>query len=503
MVVPVHRSPSRPRAAVVTAVLAGLLTLASSTVALAPSAVATEAPTSTRATADPPDPYFPTLGNSGYDVDHYDVGLRYEPPVAVAGDTTITATATRRLPRFNLDFVGLDVESVTVDGAPAEFRRTGDELVVTPKQPIKRGASFDVRVRYAGEPEPGTIAGLGSGAANGWIPTDDGVVTLNEPDGASRIFPANDHPTDKATYTFRLDVPSSLTAIANGTLASRTDEGDRTTWVWEEDSPMASYLSQLGIGDLTIEDQPSVGGVELRNAYGPAVHDVAAKTADLTPAMLEYFTQWYGDYPFSSYGVLAPDDGPSGLAFEGQTLSLYSPDMFRSPELAESVFAHELAHQWFGNWVSPASWDETWLNEGFATYSEWLWQDHTGAVPLADNAARAFEETNARQDAPAADPGREGMFDHAVYERGALVLHALRLTMGDEAFGEFLRTYLDELGGKVATTEDLIEIASDIHGTDLSDAFEAWLGPGEFPELPAGNPGSTPPPTATTPTTVT
>lgn len=256
---------------------------------------------------------------------------------------------------------------------------------------------------------------------------------------------------------------------------------------------MASYLSQVAIGDLVLEDQPAVGDVQIRNAYGPKVRDDASQAAARTPEMLEYFSQWFGEYPFSSYGVLAPDDGPRGLAFEAQTFSLFGPDLFFDPELAGGILAHELVHQWFGNWVSPASWDETWLNEGFATYGEWLWSDHALGIPMEHNVADALAHVQSNPQAAAVDPGREAMFDHAVYERGALALHALRLTVGDEQFAEILRTYLDRFGGKTATTEDLIEVASEVHGRDLTELFETWLGPGEVPDLPEGAAGSAPP----------
>ncbi len=381
---------------------AALLLMAATTVAGATPALATEAPAGSRATADPPDPYFPNLGNRGYDVDHYDLGLRFDTPEGdgLRGDTKITATAQAELRKFNLDLVDLDVHSVTVDGKPARFRRIGDELVVQPKQPVPSGEQFDVRIKYSGEPKGGAIPGIP--APNGWVPTDDGVITLNEPDGASRVFPSNDHPTDKASYTFRLDAPSSKTAIANGNLTSRTEDGDRTTWVWEQDAPMATYLSQLAVGDLTLEEQPAVDGVTIRNAYGPEVREKAAKAAERTPEMLQYFTQWFGKFPFSTYGVLAPNDGPSGLAFEAQTFSLFGPDLFYDPELASVVLAHELSHQWFGDWVSPASWDETWLNEGFATYAEWLWSDHALGIPMSTNVEDALG-------ARAGLPGRGGL----------------------------------------------------------------------------------------------
>jgi aminopeptidase N len=486
--------------------LIAALTLVTAMTATATTATATAVPAAAAApsrgagspgaagTAQPPDPYYPELGNRGYDVDHYDVGIAYDPSSQrIDGDTLIEATATERLRTLNLDFVGMDVTSISVDGKPAKHRRVGPELIVRPRTPIKADKDFEVRVQYSGSPQPSELAGIG--LPNGWLPTDDGVVTLNEPDGARTVFPVNDHPTDKASYTFRLDVPKPLTAVANGDLESREDHGDRTTFVWDAPAPMASYLSQLAIGNLVIEDAEVVDGVTIRHAFAPGIRDAAAAAAAQTPEMLRYFTQWFGKFPFATYGVLAPDGGLRGLAFEAQTFSIFAPDIFASETQASAILAHEMAHQWFGDWVSPASWADTWLNEGFATYAEWLWGDATGEVALALNAQSAHQRAAAEPDTAAIDPGREGMFSGAVYDRGALTLHALRLTVGDEPFAKILRTYLERYGGDTASTEDLVAVASKVSGSDMTDFFASWLGPGEPPPLPAGDTGSVPPTT--------
>ena len=445
--------------------------------------------------ADPPDPYFPTLGNRGYDVEHYDLGLRYDPAQGILrGDTRITAHATAPLRSFHLDFIGMHVASATVDGAAAGVRRHHGELVVRPAAPIAARQAFHVRIRYSGIPEPRTIPGLA--APNGWIRSGDSALTLNEPDGARTWFPANDHPTDKASFTISVAVPSQLTAVANGTLVSRDADGAYTTWTWNQPAPMATYLTQLAIGNLTVEDAPPADGVAIRNAYSPAVRSAAAPAAAKTGEMLTFLSSWFGRFPFSTYGVLAPDSGLAGLAFEAQTFSLFAPDVFTDPRRASTVLAHEMAHQWFGDWVSPASWKETWLNEGFATYAEWLWSDAALGVPLDRHVRSAYAMAAADPQQPAASPGRDGMFSRAVYERGALTLHALRLTVGDEAFVQILRTYLERFGGRTASTADFEAVADAVSGRDLHGLFATWLGPGSPPPLPAtaGPVSSTPPP---------
>jgi len=437
-------------------------------------------------TLSPPDPYLPALGNRGIDVQDYDLSIAYEPGSGtLRGDTTLTIRALRRLTSFHLDLTGMNVHRLTVDGARARSSRAEGELIVQPSKPIARGTKFEVRVRYLGLPEPSLIPGIR--LANGWIPTSDGAVTLDEPDGSNHWFPSNDHPSDKATFTFRLNVPTPLVAVANGSLQERSDADGRSIWVWSDPAPMATYLAQVAIGDLVIDDRPAVGDVAIRNVYSPSVSDDATDAADETPAMLEFFTGWFGEFPFDVYGILVPVEGLSGLAFEAQTLSTFAPDALNS-----SIVAHELAHQWFGDWVSPAAWDETWLNEGFATYGQWLWEEHALGVPIEANVGLARSHVNRDLDTATDDPGIDQMFGVATYERGALVLHALRGELGDEAFRAFLAEYLDRFGWKSASTEDFIEVASEVADADLEPFLRPWLGPGPLPVLsPSRSVGTT------------
>jgi aminopeptidase N len=434
-------------------------------------------------TLDPPDPYYPSLGNRGYDAEHYDLAVAYDPKSGeLRGDATIRAHATGALRRFDLDLIGFDVSRVTVDGKPARSSRTDTELRVRPRTPIAKGSPFTVRVRYAGVPSAGQIPGVG--APNGWLVTNDGAATLGEPDGSRRWFPGNDHPSDKATFTFSVTVPTPLVAVANGVLEGKVANGDQTVWTWNETAPMTTYLAQLAIGDYELRDEPAVDGVAIRNALTPDVADRAGTAASATPEMLRFLSSWFGKYPFSTYGIIVPDGGPRGIAFEAQTFSIVAADLFRDPSVSSAILAHELAHQWFGDWVSPATWDETWLNEGFATYAEWLWEDHAVGVPLAGEVERAISAVNRSPGIATDDPGIDEMFGYAPYERGALTLHALRLEVGDATFAEILRTYLDRFGGKTATTEDFVRVANQVAGRNLTPFLRPWLGPGPLPELP-------------------
>ncbi|WP_256841596.1 M1 family aminopeptidase [Ornithinimicrobium cryptoxanthini] len=195
------------------------------------------------------DPYFPTDGNGGYDVRHYDLDLRYDPETDVLdGRAKISARATQRLSSFNLDLQGLEVESVRVDGKRARWERDGDELTVTPRRALRDDRRFQVVVTYSGIPEAASDI-LGAG---GFLHTDDGALAVGQPHAAATWFPVNDHPIDKASYDIEITVPKGLEAISNGVLKDRDTRRGWTTWEWSAREPMASYLTVLAIGDFDL-----------------------------------------------------------------------------------------------------------------------------------------------------------------------------------------------------------------------------------------------------------
>ena len=201
------------------------------------------------------DPYFPLDGNGGYDVEHYDLDLTYDPDTdELSGTATIDVRATQNLSAFNLDFVGLTVDSIQVDGADAGWTRDEHELTITPDAGILDKASFRVAVTYHGVPE--LVDEFGG---SGFIQTADGAVIMGEPHGAATWFPANDHPTDKASFTFHWTVPDGLQAVANGTLGSQTTQDGWTTWIWDAVDPMATYLATVSIGHLDITSYKAKG----------------------------------------------------------------------------------------------------------------------------------------------------------------------------------------------------------------------------------------------------
>jgi hypothetical protein len=646
------------------------------------------------------DPYYPLDGNGGYDVQHYGLDLRYTPATHVlAGTATIQARATESLSAFNLDLKGLTVRSITVDGGSASWSRDGGELTVTPRRSLPSGHKFTTRVVYDGVPETLNEDILG---ASGAFYTPDGVTIAGQPHGAAVWYPVNDHPTDKAAYTFRVTVPKGLTAVANGTPTGQSTKAGWTTWTWDAPEPMASYLSTLTVGKFNLRsyraggigywdaidptlfqrEQPRTGGrmaisgygneeykrltrtvkvpadgaavdfwvdrdseehfdfffveahtvgaddwttlpdlnghtspdvakiceyqdlssvhpflghyltagdeacepsgssgtwsaasgrsngyehwavdlaryagkqVELSLTYatdgraslrgaelddvrvstgagstsfeadgdtldgwaaGPAPEGSPANrdtwfsgtTAEVPqtdgesatvafarqPEILSFLSGIFGPYPFTTSGGIV-DNADLGFALETQTRPTYPPVVFSSPDgefgpNGTGIVVHELAHQWTGDSLAVKRWQDIWLNEGFADYAMWLWNEKEGR-------GTAQETFDGLYDTPAdsgfwtlevGDPGPDNLFKAAVYDRGAMTLHALRRTIGDPAFFRLLRTWTTSRSGGNVSTPEFIALAEKVSGQQLDDFFTAWLFTPVRPVAPAG-----------------
>jgi aminopeptidase N len=423
------------------------------------------------------DPYFPNLGNGGYDVDHYTLDLTWRADEGMLdGVVTIEAAATQDLSRFNLDLAGMDVRSVTVDGEAAETSRADRELVVTPAAAIAEGDDFTTVVTYTGHPEP---VSEGTDLFDvGWQTDGQEAFVVSEPSGAATFFPVNDHPTDKATYTFRITAPEDQVVAANGLLVSENDSGHGTTsWTYEARDPMASYLVQIAIGDYDLVDGGEVEGVVIRHVFHRTQASQARVTTERTAEMIQLLDDVYGPFPFEAYGVLVVDE-ELGFALETQTLTIIGSDIARQGRAADVTLLHEMAHQWVGDAVSPATWKDVWLNEGFATYAEWLFSERTGGLSAAD-IARRYEGAS-ELDLPAGDPGSAELFSSTVYIRGGMTL---RERVGDDDFFEILRTWIDDHRGEAASTVDLIALSERVSGEQLDDLFQPWLYGEGLPDL--------------------
>ncbi|KQX10761.1 metallopeptidase [Streptomyces sp. Root431] len=424
------------------------------------------------------DPYFPRLGNGGYDVRHYALSLAYDPGTGrLDGTAEITARAGQDLSAFNLDLAGLRVSGATVDGAPAAYNRAGNELTLRPREDIRDGAEFTVTVTYTGVPEPITDA---DGSEEGWLRTAGGAVAVGEPEGSMTWFPGNHHPADKAAYDITLTVPAGLEGLSNGVRTERRTERDgRVTTVWHTAEPMASYLATVAIGRYETASATGPASLPVLTAAEPSVAAGSAALRGEIPAILARQAERFGPYPFSAAGAIVTVDGTLGYALETQTRPVFPAAAFD-----RTTLVHELAHQWFGNSVTPATWRDLWLNEGFATYAEWLYTEEHEGVPARTHFERAFAQDANWAFPPAAPPAAENLFDPPVYQRGAMVLHKLRETVGDATFDEILRGWPAKYRHANASTDDFTAYAESVAGKDLGALWKVWLYGDDKPSAP-------------------
>ncbi|GMV33429.1 MAG: peptidase [Chloroflexota bacterium] len=460
--------------------------------AVAPTEEPTEEPSDPLAGSDGlDDSLYPDFGNGGYNALTYTININVKDVKTseIEAVTTIEAAATQALSRFNLDFSGFEITSLTVNGEAAEFKRRGQELTITPAQRLEADQRFTVEIAYKGIPAP--IISQALPFPTGWVVYEDGIFVLSEPDGAASFFPSNDHPLDKAIYVIVVTVPKPYEVAANGVLQETKDNGETQTYRFETRDPMTSYLVTINVNDFNVETMESQGGVPIRNYYAASLPEGVNKPFAQQGEMLDYFGELFGPYPFEVYGALVMDTY-FGAALENQTMSIFGMDMVDLEDIegTEEVVAHELTHQWFGDSVSVADWSDIWLNEGFASYGEALWIEHEfGNKALNEWAEYAHGEIQEYPEyyPPPGNPSAHNLFNGGVYLRGGLTLHALRLEVGDEAFFNILRTYHERYKYGNASTEDFIAVAEEIHGADLGDFFDAWLYDTNLPPMPGIN----------------
>ena len=452
--------------------------------------------------------------NLGFHILHYDLEMTYN-----ANPNHLRATATLSMENYlplktlTLDLAeALRVDKVEVRGHGAarseadlksklqlkRYKHSNNKLHLTFAEEIPEDLSFDLIVRYTGNPRPlrsqwGEV---------GWEETDNGALVAGQPNGAPSWFPCDDTPDEKATYRIAFTTNKDITGIATGTQVEVSHRGAWTTRVFEVNYPMATYLAAVYVGpyqqtelspakvgrkSVPVHAWLPYGDHQARLVRDRFAHDFADQTS-----MVEAYSEMFGPYPFPAYGVVVTDEVME-IPLEAQAMSMFGKNHANGKKTWERLIAHELSHQWFGNSVGLVEWRDIWLNEGFACYAEWLWFEHSQNIPAEKHARFHYHHlANKPQDLLLADPGSEEMFDDRVYKRGALTVHALRILLGDEDFFALLHRWTSEHRFGLVETRDLenlvhelIQYRKDISSADVSALFEAWLRRTELPDFPA------------------
>jgi len=428
------------------------------------------------------DPYLPANGNFGYRVSRYELDLEYKVNInRLSGTATITAATLASLKTFTLDLSdAMAVSKVSVNGRrPQSFHRSHGKLSITLQTALPAGAAMSVTVRYAGTPRPiRTVWG-----EVGFEELTNGALVAGQPNGAASWFPCDDHPSSKASYRIVISTENPYRAVANGELVSKRTRAAMTAWTYEQAEPTSTYLITLQIGDyqahrLTKTPVP-MNGVLPQRLRQNFEYDFGRQ-----PEMMKLFVKLFGPYPLATgYTVVVTDDDLE-IPLEAQGISIFGANHCDGERTAERLIAHELAHQWFGNSVTARRWRDIWLHEGFACYAEWLWSENSGGRS-ADDWARYYHGklTCSRQDLLLSDPGASDMFDDRVYKRGALTLHVLRRTIGDDGFFALLRDWTTRHRHATAVTDDFTGLAANYSDESLRPLWQAWLYSKDVPDL--------------------
>ncbi len=417
-----------------------------------------------------------------YDARYYDIDIAIDDvSETVAGTVAMHATSlVDGLTTVILDlYDNMTVDSVAHDGSPASFSHTNDRIYVTLNSALAAGEEFEVAVTYHGAP----IADALDFSTHGGTPI---ISSLSEPSGARQWWPCKDTPADKAdSARVALTVDDAFVAVSNGTLVSEVDNGATKTYTWFESYPITTYLISVAITNYsswTDYYAHAGGSMPIENFVYPEHLADAQEDLNITAEAIGAYADVYGEYPFidERYGHAI---FPWGGAMEHQTCTSYGQVLIRGDHYYDWILVHELGHQWWGDWVTCRTWDDIWLNEGFASYSEALWFEHLDGEAGYDDYIESFDAYG-YFDGPIYDPN--STFNRTVYDKGALVLHMLRrvLSLNDtgpvdhypiDALETVLAAYGSAHSFDTAVTDDFQSACEDYYGGGMDWFFQPWV----------------------------
>jgi aminopeptidase N len=429
----------------------------------------------------------PYARSRDYDLQHSKIALRFDlEQKKVLGDVTHSLSILRDgTTKISFDSVGLTIQSVTLNKSAAKFETSADKLIVPLPAAAKTGDKFDVAIRYEGKPAKGIYFILPD---KDYPDRPKQIWTQGESEDTRYYLPTYDYPNDRLTTETILTVPASWITVSNGRLISITDAGKGLkTWTWKESVPSSTYLITVVAGEFD-EVKDTWRGIPLTYYAPKGRGDRLAVNYGRTPAMMDLFSQKFGmDYPWEKYAQVMVDDFVAG-GMENSSATTNTSSSLVHPKLAheyatgeDDLISHELAHQWFGDLVTCKDWGDIWLNEGFATFAEYMWNEKQYGKDQTDfqrwQGTREWFESRNLWSKPIVrhDFDDSSEFDDNAYGKGGLVLSMLRYQLGDDAFYRGLKHYLEVNRGKNVVTADFAKAMEEATHTSVDQFFVQWL----------------------------
>jgi len=426
------------------------------------------------------DPYYPKTSNPEVDVLHYLLDLAYQRK-ELSGVVTVTFRATERTDTIRLDLSdALDVSAVALDRAEISFDHDHDGLTMeTPN--LTPGTTHTFVIEYSGvpEPTPAPSTRIDQAEGVGWNVDDDGAVyTFQEPFGAFTWYPSNDHPSDEALFDAVITTPAPDVGVFNGMLTNQRTDGGLTTTSWHVDEPMATYLTTIAIGPYEQYSGPTKSGLTITYWLMERDKRLLPEVREQATAGFDWLVERVGPYPFSSLGFVVVG-GRS--AMETQTMITISRGV---PQLPGANITHEIAHQWYGNSVSPTDWLGMWLNEGWAMYMQ-LWFERDTRPPPAGELSllRRFDDVARQAAGPPGHYDRDSFAAGNVYLGPALMLDEIRKQVGDETFRRLVKAWAGEHENQHVDRAEFTQWVNDFSGQDLTALIDRWLDSPRTPRL--------------------
>lgn len=419
---------------------------------------------------------------TGFDVQKYEITLSINDSThQISGNVLATVLAEENLTSLPYDLVGLTVSSVLVNGSTATYTHQGG--IVDIDLNIPAGQTFTTQIFYSGVPQ------LSPDIYHiGMIFSGNTVFTISDPDAGRYWWPSYDHPWDKALVDLHITMRGDWKVAANGIRDSIVDNGDGTkTTHWLGENPMTTYLVCITAGPY-VEINQTAGTIPIQSFVMQNQYNNALIDFQNVPAMIDYYSQIFGPYPFEKYGHGVVSMSTYG-AMEHQTMTTLGNFIITGTGAYELIIAHELAHQWYGDAVSFLTFKDVWLSEGFATYSEHLWTDKTQGWQAAVNyVASSYHQYYLNWVAGAGpqtiyNPGFNNYFAPPSYEKAASVLHMLRLKIGNASFFQLLQQWFSTYEHGNTVTTEFRDLAEQISGQDLDQFFNQWIFSPGLPSL--------------------